>query len=148
MTDAYADRAVLVLGTGVAGVASARALLSAGAQVTVADQRDTPALAELAALGAKVLVGPDTQALDGIRDLVVSPGVPPHHPLAAAAVASGIDVYSEPELAWRLRGPDAPVWLALTGTNGKTTTVTMLATILAAAGHRTGAFGNNGVPLV
>ena len=148
MTSDYADRAVLVLGTGVAGVASARALLAAGAHVTVADQKDTPALQQLAAMGAKAVVEPAPSALDGVRDLVVSPGVPPHHPLAAAAVASGIDVYSEPELAWRLRGPDAPVWLALTGTNGKTTTVTMLATILAAAGHRTGAFGNIGVPLV
>lgn len=147
MTFAYAERPVLVLGTGVAGVASARALLSAGAFVTVADQKDTPALQELAGLGAKAVVGPTVELLDGVADLIVSPGVPPHHPLAAAAVARGIDVYSEPELAWRLRGDDAPVWLALTGTNGKTTTVTMLATILAAAGHRTGAFGNIGVPL-
>jgi UDP-N-acetylmuramoylalanine--D-glutamate ligase len=147
MTDAYADRAVLVLGTGVAGVASARALLSAGAKVTVADQRETPALEELAGLGATAVVGPTPDLLDGVSDLVVSPGVPPHDPLATAAIAAGLDVYSEPELAWRLRGPDAPVWLALTGTNGKTTTVTMLATILAAAGHRTGAFGNIGVPL-
>lgn len=148
MTYDYADRDVLVLGTGVAGVASARALLTAGARVTVADQKDTPALQDLAARGAKAVVGTEPSLLDGVGDLVVSPGVPPHHPLALAAAELGIDVYSEPELAWRLRGPDAPVWLALTGTNGKTTTVTMLATILAAAGHRTGAFGNIGVPLV
>jgi UDP-N-acetylmuramoylalanine--D-glutamate ligase len=148
MTYDYADRDVLVLGTGVAGVASARALLAVGARVTVADQKDTPALQELSAQGAKVVVGPEPSVLDGVSDLVVSPGVPPHDPLAAAAAGKGIDVYSEPELAWRLRGPDAPVWLALTGTNGKTTTVTMLATILAAAGHRSGAFGNIGVPLV
>lgn len=146
----YDGRPVLVLGTGTAGAASARALLRHGARVTVADQKDTPALAELADAGATPIVAPEPkpELLEGIADLVVSPGVPPHHPLAAAAVAAGIDVYSEPELAWRLRGPDAPVWLALTGTNGKTTTVTMLASILRAAGHRTGAFGNIGVPLV
>src|SRR5262249_44726525 len=69
-------------------------------------------------------------------------------PLAAAAVAAGLDVYSEPELAWRLRGPDAPVWLAITGTNGKTTTTTMLASILKAAGLRAAALGNIGEPLV
>jgi UDP-N-acetylmuramoylalanine--D-glutamate ligase len=57
-------------------------------------------------------------------------------------------VYSEPELAWRLRGPGAPPWLAVTGTNGKTTTVTMLAAILRAAGRRTDALGNIGEPLV
>jgi len=150
VTPGFADRRVLVLGTGTAGAASARALLRQGAQVTVLDQKDTPALQELAAAGAKAVVAaePAADLLDDIADLVVSPGIPPHHPLAAAAVARGIDVYSEPELAWRLRGPDAPTWLALTGTNGKTTTVTMLAAILRAAGHRTGAFGNIGVPLV
>jgi len=146
----YSDRGVLVLGTGTAGAASARALLAAGARVTVVDQKATSALSELGDLGARAVVAPepDVSLLSGVSDLVVSPGVPPHHALAAAAVAAGIDVYSEPELAWRLRGPDAPAWLALTGTNGKTTTVTMLAAILRAAGYRTGAFGNIGVPLV
>ncbi|NUT31838.1 MAG: FAD-binding protein, partial [Hamadaea sp.] len=150
MTADYDGRAVLVLGTGTAGAAAARALLRHGARVTVADQKDTPALAELAAAGATAIVAPEPkpELLDGFTDLVVSPGVPPRHPLAEAAVAAGLDVYSEPELAWRLRGPDAPAWLALTGTNGKTTTVTMLASILRAAGLRTGAFGNIGVPLV
>ena len=57
-------------------------------------------------------------------------------------------VYSEPELAWRLRGPTPPPWLAVTGTNGKTTTTTMLAAMLAAAGLRTAALGNIGEPLV
>jgi UDP-N-acetylmuramoylalanine--D-glutamate ligase len=146
----YADRRVLVLGTGTAGAASARVLLRHGAQVTVVDQKETAALTELAAAGAKAVVAaePRAELLDEVADLVVSPGVPPHHPLAEAAVARGVDVYSEPELAWRLRGPDAPAWLALTGTNGKTTTVTMLAAILRVAGYRTGAFGNIGVPLV
>ncbi len=73
--------------------------------------------------------------LDGVSEVVVSPGVPPHDALATAAVEAGIDVYSEPELAWRRRGPAAPPWLALTGTNGKTTTVTMVASILRAAGQ-------------
>ncbi|NUR72656.1 MAG: UDP-N-acetylmuramoyl-L-alanine--D-glutamate ligase [Hamadaea sp.] len=155
MSSVYEGRRVLVVGTGTAGAASARALLKAGAQVTVTDQKATDALAALRDLGAVVSVGAgsgssvgDLGLLSGISDLVVSPGVPPYHPLAAAAVAGGIDVYSEPELAWRLRGPGAPPWLALTGTNGKTTTVTMLAAILRAAGHQTGAFGNIGVPLV
>jgi UDP-N-acetylmuramoylalanine--D-glutamate ligase len=148
--DPYEGRPVLVLGSGMAGAASARALLRHGAQVTVVDRQDTAALQELAAAGAKVVVAgePPLALLDSVADVVVSPGVPPHHPLAAKAVAGGVDVYSEPELAWRLRGPDAPAWLALTGTNGKTTTVTMLAAILAAGGHKTGAFGNIGVPLV
>jgi UDP-N-acetylmuramoylalanine--D-glutamate ligase len=146
----YADRPILVLGAGVAGAASARVLLRQGAHVTVIDQRDSAAVRELAAAGAKTVVTADAplDLLDPAADLVVTPGVAPHHPLAVAAVAAGMAVYSEPELAWRLRGPDAPAWLAVTGTNGKTTTVTMLAAILAAAGLRCGAFGNIGVPLV
>ncbi|MGC9667349.1 UDP-N-acetylmuramoyl-L-alanine--D-glutamate ligase [Planosporangium sp. 12N6] len=144
----YAGRRVLVAGAGVAGAASARALLAAGADVTVVDRADGPALERLRADGARGVVGAGLDLLDGVTDVVVSPGFAPHHPLAAAATAAGLDVYSEPELAWRLRGPKSPEWLAITGTNGKTTTTTMLAAILAAAGRRTAALGNIGEPLV
>ncbi|MGH3729271.1 MAG: Mur ligase family protein, partial [Micromonosporaceae bacterium] len=87
-----------------------------------------------------------------VSDVVVSPGFAPDHPLVTAAVAAGLEVYSEPELAWRLRRPrqdgvPAP-WLAVTGTNGKTTTVTMLEAVLRAQGWRTAALGNVGEPLV
>ncbi|MBV9098590.1 MAG: UDP-N-acetylmuramoyl-L-alanine--D-glutamate ligase, partial [Frankiaceae bacterium] len=68
-------------------------------------------------------------------------------PLLAAARAHGIEVIGEPELAWRLRDPAVP-WLGVTGTNGKTTTVGMLEAILLAAGRRTVAAGNVGLPLV
>jgi UDP-N-acetylmuramoylalanine--D-glutamate ligase len=133
-----------------AGTASARALLAAGAEVTVLDRAEMPSFPELRAAGATVLASdaPPPGLLDKVDDVVVSPGFPPTHPLAVAALAAGRDVYSEPELAWRLRGPDAPVWLGVTGTNGKTTTTTMLAAILAAAGKRTAALGNIGEPLV
>ncbi|GII22086.1 UDP-N-acetylmuramoyl-L-alanine--D-glutamate ligase [Planosporangium mesophilum] len=144
----YAGRRVLVAGAGVAGAAAARALLAAGAEVTVVDRADGPALEELRAAGAKTAVGDGTDLVGAVTDVVVSPGFPPHHPLAVTALAAGLEVYSEPELAWRLRGPDAPAWLAVTGTNGKTTTTTMLASILAAAGLRTAALGNIGEPLV
>jgi UDP-N-acetylmuramoylalanine--D-glutamate ligase len=116
--------------------------------VTVVDGSPLPVLEELAAEGARTSVGSGVDLLDGQDEVVVSPGFAPHHPLAAAAVARGLDVYSEPELAWRLRGPDDPPWLAVTGTNGKTTTTTMLAAILTAAGLRTAALGNVGEPLV
>jgi UDP-N-acetylmuramoylalanine--D-glutamate ligase len=141
-------RRVLVAGARVAGVASARALLRAGALVTVVDAAAVPALEELAAEGARTAVGAGLDLLAGQDEVVVSPGFAPHHPLAVAAVDKGLDVYSEPELAWRLRGPDAPPWLGITGTNGKTTATTMLAAILAAAGLRTAALGNVGEPLV
>jgi UDP-N-acetylmuramoylalanine--D-glutamate ligase len=141
---------VVVAGAGVAGAASALALLRRGARVTVLDRAASARADELATAGAVIVIGdvPPDGLFDGVTDVVVSPGFPPAHPVAAAAVAAGLDVYSEPELAWRLRGPDAPDWLAVTGTNGKTTTVTMLATILRAAGLRAAALGNIGVPLV
>jgi UDP-N-acetylmuramoylalanine--D-glutamate ligase len=145
----WEGRPVVVAGAAMAGAAAARALLRRGAVVTVIDQRESAATAALAGDGARVVIGePPAGLFDGVAELVVSPGFAPHHPLVKAAFAAGLEVYSEPELAWRLRGPAAPPWLAVTGTNGKTTTVTMLAAILAAAGYRTAAVGNIGEPLV
>ena len=79
---------------------------------------------------------------------MTSPGWQPDAPLLVAASAAGIDVIGDVELAWRLR-PELPGggrqrWLAVTGTNGKTTTVRMLALMLAAAGYRSVAAGNVG----
>jgi UDP-N-acetylmuramoylalanine--D-glutamate ligase len=143
-------RSHLVIGAGVAAVASVEALLDDGDQVTVTDRRPTDVLDRLSAAGATVVIADPLplELLDEVDDVIVSPGVPPHDALAAAAVAAGIDVYSEPELAWRRRAAGAPPWLAVTGTNGKSTTVTMLAAILGAAGLRTAALGNIGEPLV
>jgi UDP-N-acetylmuramoylalanine--D-glutamate ligase len=138
----------LVVGARVAGAASALALHRLGHQVLVVDRGSAdPALQQA---GIEVIIGDPSPAelLSGVDEVVLSPGIPPHHPLPMAALAKGLDVYSEPELAWRLRGDDAPIWLGITGTNGKTTTTTMLASILGAAGLRTAALGNIGVPLV
>ncbi len=145
--DVYAGRHVLVAGAGVSGVAVTEALLARGASVTVTDRAGHAGLAELAGKGAATV--PDaTEVPDGVTELVVSPGFRPDHPLVLAAASAGLEVFSEPELAWRLRGEDAAPWLAITGTNGKTTTVTMLASILRAAGLRAIATGNIGYPLL
>jgi UDP-N-acetylmuramoylalanine--D-glutamate ligase len=146
----YDGRRVLVAGTGVAGAACAEVLIAQGAAVTVLDRTDGAAVERLRAAGAGVVIGDDVPAdlLGALDEVVVSPGFAPHTPVVRAAVAAGRPVYSEPELAWRLRPPDAPEWLAVTGTNGKTTTTTMLAAMLRAAGLRTGALGNIGEPLV
>ena len=144
-------RHVLVAGTGVAGSAAARVLLDTGAQVTVVDRVASARTAALAEAGAHIVIAdgaPPPDLLAAVSEVVVSPGFAPHHPLVVAALTAGLEVYSEPELAWRLRGPAAPVWLGVTGTNGKTTTTTMLAAILSAAGKRTAALGNVGEPLV
>jgi UDP-N-acetylmuramoylalanine--D-glutamate ligase len=78
---------------------------------------------------------------------VVSPGLPPTAPVIESAVSAGMPVWGELELAWRVREREAP-WLFVTGTNGKTTTTLMLASMLRAAGLRTDAVGNIGVSLV
>src|SRR5690606_4370807 len=146
----YAGRRVLVAGAGVAGVACAEVLLGRGAAVTVIDRTASAALDRLRDAGAGIVVAQEPPAglLDAIDDVVVSPGFAPHTPVVRTALAAGLPVYSEPELAWRLRPAGAAPWLAITGTNGKTTTTTMLASILRAAGRRTAALGNIGEPLV
>ncbi|CAM5450777.1 UDP-N-acetylmuramoylalanine--D-glutamate ligase [Streptomyces griseoloalbus] len=101
--------------------------------------------AELEALGVTVRLGDGATLPDGTELIVTAPGWKPDKPLFAAADAAGVPVWGDVELAWRLRKPGAADWLAVTGTDGKTTTVQMLASILEAAGLRTAAVGNIGV---
>ncbi|PSL04224.1 UDP-N-acetylmuramoylalanine--D-glutamate ligase [Haloactinopolyspora alba] len=143
----------VVAGLGVSGYAAADALMQLGARVTVVDERDGDAERErgtiLSMLDVDVRLGAgSTAALPAGTDLVVtSPGWRPDAPLLRAAADAGVPVWGEVELAWRLRDPATP-WLVLTGTNGKTTTVRMLAAMLRAAGLRTAAAGNVGDPIV
>jgi UDP-N-acetylmuramoylalanine--D-glutamate ligase len=122
---------VCVAGVGLSGVAVQRVLEARGAQVTVVDAK----------LGNDEVMPPDAALV------VTSPGWRPAHPLFAQAATRGVPVWGEVELAWRLRDPAVP-WLGVTGTNGKTTTVRMLASMLTAAGHRAVACGNVGLPLL
>ena len=143
---------ITVAGLGVSGISAARALAGLGASVTVVDGGSSQAHRERAASlegeGISVRLA-DAETLPGGTDLVVtSPGWKPTSPLFQAAAEAGVDVVGDVEIAWRLRGPDAAPWLAITGTNGKTTTTRMLASILAAAGLRTAAVGNIGTPIV
>jgi UDP-N-acetylmuramoylalanine--D-glutamate ligase len=140
----------LVAGTGVAGAACVRALTARGRDVIAVNAVANASTAALEADGVRVVIAEAVpqDLVDECDDIVVSPGFAPHLPFVKHALATGHDVYSEPELAWRLRAEGAPAWLAITGTNGKTTTTTMLAAILAAAGLRTAAVGNIGEPLV
>ncbi|HLU59024.1 MAG TPA: UDP-N-acetylmuramoyl-L-alanine--D-glutamate ligase [Pseudonocardia sp.] len=145
--DELSGARVLVAGAGVSGLAAAAALVEAGARVTVTDARP----AALADLPPGAEAGGDPDAVPAGTDLVVtSPGRRPDHPLVAAAAAAGVPLVGEPELAWWLgQGMERPpVWLAVTGTNGKTTTTGMLAAILRAAGRDAVACGNIGYPVV
>ncbi|GAB96301.1 UDP-N-acetylmuramoylalanine--D-glutamate ligase [Kineosphaera limosa] len=152
---------VVVAGLGVSGFAAADALLERGAVVTGVDSGTSQALTErariLEILGARLLLGPQGQqaisepeASLADADLVVtSPGWRPDNPLLAAAAQRGIPVWGEVELAWRMRPAHNPApWLTITGTNGKTTVVTMVAGMLAAAGLRAAAAGNVGTPIL
>lgn len=155
---------VLVTGLGVSGFAAADALLERDAQVVGIDAGSGQVLAErariLEILGARLVLGEEAAAtagdearidelLEGIELVVTSPGWRPDNPILTAAAARGIPVWGEVELAWRMRpeGGGAP-WLTVTGTNGKTTVVTMLAQILTTAGLRACAAGNVGTPLL
>ncbi|MFD3993750.1 UDP-N-acetylmuramoyl-L-alanine--D-glutamate ligase [Streptomyces sp. NPDC058548] len=145
-------RKVTVAGLGVSGIPAARVLHGRGALVTVVndgdDERSRAQAAELEAEGITVRLGDGATLPSGTELIVTTPGWRPDKPLFAAAAEAGVEIWGDVELAWRLRGPDAAPWLAVTGTNGKTTTVRMLASILEAAGLRTAAVGNIGVSLL
>lgn len=148
----WQGKSITVAGLGVSGISAARALADLGATVTVVDGGSSEAHEERAASlegeGISVRLG-DAETLPKGTDLVVtSPGWKPSSPLFAAAADAGVDVVGDVEIAWRLRGPGAAPWLAITGTNGKTTTTQMLASILTAGGLRTAAVGNIGTPIV
>ena len=155
--DDWSGVRAVVAGFGVSGFAAADNLTHLGASVVALDEKadGKEEKAELlGVLGADIRLGEGTTATlpDDVDLLVVSPGWKPTAPLLEQALARGVPVWGEVELAWRLRdaGPDgrpAP-WLAVTGTNGKTTTVQMLDAILRAAGLRSVAAGNVGLPLV
>ncbi|MGW3205096.1 UDP-N-acetylmuramoyl-L-alanine--D-glutamate ligase [Streptomyces sp. NPDC001135] len=148
----FQGKHVTVAGLGVSGVPAAKVLHARGAVVTVVndgdDARAREQAAELQALGITVRLGDGASLPEGTELIVTAPGWKPDKPLFLAAGKAGVPVWGDVELAWRLRGPDAAPWLAVTGTNGKTTTVQMLASILKAAGLRTAAVGNIGVSLL
>jgi UDP-N-acetylmuramoylalanine--D-glutamate ligase len=150
---------VLVTGLGISGFAVADALAERGGQVTVVDESEPGASRTvdersrvLDILGVEVLLGDRHSAgmPDPAPDLVVtSPGWRPTHPVLVAAAEAGIPVWGDVELAWRMRPESgAAPWLTVTGTNGKTTTVNMLASILRASGLRSTSAGNVGTPLL
>ena len=157
--DSWEGVRAVVAGFGVSGFAAADNLLHLGATVTALDEKpgegERAEKAELLeVLGAHIRLGAGTteRLPDDADLLVVSPGWRPSAALVEQAVARGIPVWGEVELAWRLRdagpsGSPAP-WLAVTGTNGKTATTEMLDQILRTAGLRSVAVGNVGLPIV
>jgi UDP-N-acetylmuramoylalanine--D-glutamate ligase len=151
----WSEVRVVVAGFAVSGYAAADNLTFLGARVTALDESEEGDRREradlLESLGATIRLGPGSTAVlpDDVDLVVTSPGWAPSAPLLAQAAERGIPVWGEVELAWRLRDPASPApWLAVTGTNGKTTTVQMLEAMLRTAGLRTVACGNVGLPIV
>lgn len=135
----------LVVGLARSGVAAARLLAARGESVTGVDFGFPEGAAGLRGAGVEVVLDSDGLALlDGVRTVVKSPGVPREAPVIAAALQRGIGVMGELELAWRAL-PNR--FLAVTGTNGKTTTVEMLGHVYRTAGEPVAVAGNVGTPL-
>ncbi len=151
LADGVAGLRVLVNGLGISGPPVARLLAARGALVTAVDGRDDDAnrqvAGELAGLGITVELDPAPKLPAGTDLVITTPGWRPSTPLLTDAAAVGIPVIGDVELAWRLRPPRQD-WLGVTGTNGKTTTVLMLAAMLTAAGHHAIAAGNVGLSVV
>ena len=134
MLNNFADQRFLILGAGVTGSAVANSLRSRGGLVTITDDNAQDALR------------PETINLANFDAVVISPGWRQDHPLVAQVLSSNLHILNEIDLAWQIRSEIAPQqkWLALTGTNGKTTTVEMVAKILQTAGLKAVACGNVG----
>ncbi|MEY2481776.1 MAG: UDP-N-acetylmuramoylalanine--D-glutamate ligase [Verrucomicrobiota bacterium] len=146
----YQGKKVAVLGAGLSGTAAALLLRSEGAEVTVLDSAEEKTLLKstienLRARGVTVRCGPEAERDSSPYNFVVlSPGIDPISPLATKFSSRKIETMGELELGWR--SVDVPV-IAITGTNGKTTTTELLAQMLNACGQRTIACGNIGKPL-
>ena len=147
--DSWEGRRVTVVGLGRSGLAAAALLCRAGARVRVTEARQGPALRQAQEtlrsleIEAMELGGHTTRFLDGSELLVVSPGVPESAAPIRWALQHRLPILSEIELAFRFC--PSPV-VAVTGTNGKSTTVTLLAELLQAGGRPAVACGNLGVP--
>jgi UDP-N-acetylmuramoylalanine--D-glutamate ligase len=134
---------ILVLGAGITGCASARALIAREAEVTLVDE------SEIANSEFQIVKPSDVNVSD-FDFVLISPGWKESHPLIAQAQAAHVALLNEIDLAWAIKEERYPgqKWLALTGTNGKTTTVEMAAAALRAGGINAVACGNVGKTVI
>lgn len=142
----YGDKHILVLGAGASGIGASWVLAQVGAHVVLNDYKPVtlPTADEerLVAAGVEIITGrQDESLLDGVDRIVISPGISLDIPLVKAAQARGIDVVSEVEVAYELS--KSPI-VAVTGTNGKTTTTTLLTKVLEGTGKPVRVGGNIG----
>ena len=141
---------MLVVGLGKSGKAAARVLTEAGAEVTVQDSKtpdklDTQFLQFMQNENIKSYLGSTPEDMTAYDMLVLSPGVPPTLDYIKQAKDAGIEIIGELELAYRL---GEGRFVAITGTNGKTTTTTLVGEIFKTSGRNTAVVGNIGNPVV
>jgi UDP-N-acetylmuramoylalanine--D-glutamate ligase len=135
----FSKSQILILGAGVTGSALAQSLTRRGAVVAIADDK------KIEGSAFKTILSDDVDVNDW-ESAVISPGWKPSHPLIQKFVAAGIPMTNEIDLAWQIKQEEAPHqrWFALTGTNGKTTTVEMAAAAMRSGGLHATACGNVG----
>lgn len=141
---------VLVVGLGKSGKAAVEVLVELGAKLSVQDSNskekmDPEYLGYLESHGVRCFLGCKPEDGDHFDMLVLSPGVPPTLDFIEAAKADGAEIIGELELAYRLTDAN---FVAITGTNGKTTTTTLVGEIFKASGRNTAVVGNIGNPVV
>jgi UDP-N-acetylmuramoylalanine--D-glutamate ligase len=139
----FSGKEILILGAGVTGLAVAKSLAKRGAQISLADDQVSEA-------GDFKITKSDLYSAVDFDLLVVSPGWRSDHQLILEAEKNGISLINEVDLAWQLRAEIVPSqrWIALTGTNGKTTTVEMVAAMLREGGISAIACGNVGTTVI
>ena len=139
----FSGQRILILGAGVTGLVVARSLSKRGALILIADDQ----ISEVDGFEVATSQSYDVKHFDAV---MVSPGWRPDHPLISNAISAGIKIMNEIDLAWSLRADLAPNqrWIALTGTNGKTSTVELTAAMLCEGGISAVACGNVGITVL
>ena len=144
------NKRVLVVGMGMSGIAAMDAALKMGAKVHIQDSKTTEQLDEallkkLNESAVKAWLGETPKDMGAYDMLILSPGVPVDLPFIIDAKAGGAEIIGELELAYRIGNGQ---YVAITGTNGKTTTTTLVGEIYKAAGKETYVVGNIGTPVI
>lgn len=143
------EQKFLILGASKSGVAAAKKILKSGGECSVFEElkseKISAALTELNSLGAKIVSENELdEAINACDVLVISPGVPINHRAAVAAKSAGKRITGELEFAFE---SEQPVVAAITGTNGKTTTSSLIKSLFDSAGINSELVGNIGVPV-
>jgi UDP-N-acetylmuramoylalanine--D-glutamate ligase len=153
----WSELRAVVFGLGVSGFSVADTLNELGAKViVVADKAEAESLDILDVLGIEHLIGQDSKTVSNrvsefaAHVIITSPGIRPDNSLLVDAEQAGLEIWTDVDLAWRVRDKfgDPSKWICITGTNGKTTVTQLVEKMLHVAGIRAVACGNIGIPIL